>query len=112
MVIREEIRADIAKAIDTLKDRIGHMESTLDTIQKQTGNLNSRLLVVEIDAGTTANRVDQLEAEIKQMQERFANLNMSQCRVSRDASNAKRCISFKGFKSEIASERVKTIEAF
>ena len=112
MVVREEIRADIAEAIEPLKDCIGHIESTLDTVQKQTGNLNSRLLVVETGTGKTANRVDQLESEIKQMRERLASSNVSQGRALQDTSDARRCISFKGFKSETASERVKIIEAF
>ena len=77
MVVREEIRADIAEAIDPINDRIGHMESSLETMQKQPANLNSRLLEVETDTCKHASRVDELEAEIEQMRERFANLNMS-----------------------------------
>ena len=77
MVVREEIRADIAEAIDPINDRIGHMESSLETVQKHTANLNSCFLVVETDTGKHASRVDELEAEIEQMRERFANLNMS-----------------------------------
>ena len=88
-----------------------HMEATLNTVQQHSGNLNDRLLVVETDAGRNANRVDQLEAEIKQMRERL-KLNVPQGRASNDGSDARRCISFKGFNDETASERVKIIGKF
>ena len=44
MVGRTDIRADIAEAMDPLKENIGHIAPTLDIIQGQTGNLNGRIV--------------------------------------------------------------------
>ena len=47
MVVRKEIRADIAEAIELLKRRLANMESNLVTVQQHISNLNTRLVAIE-----------------------------------------------------------------
>ena len=80
-VVRQEIRADVTEAIDPLKDRIGHMESTLETVLNQTANLNGRLVALESEATRNANRADRAAAELVQLKHRLAALSVSEARL-------------------------------
>ena len=61
----------MAKAIDPLKDRIGHIESTLDTIQNQRANMNGRLAAIESEEVRHVDRADRAAAELAQLNDRL-----------------------------------------
>ena len=62
---------DVAKAIDPLNDRIGHIESTLETIQNQTANMNGRLAAIESEEVRHVDRADRAAAELAQLNDRL-----------------------------------------
>ena len=112
MVVRNEIRADIAEAIDALKDRIGHMESTLETVQNQTANLNGRLVALESDATRNVNRANRAAAELAQLKHRLAALTVSEARPEIH-DPARRRISFIGFAESLTiASRICSMDAF
>ena len=62
---------DVAKAIDPLKDRIGHIESTLETIQNQMANMNGGLAAIESEEVRHVDRADRAAAELAQLNDRL-----------------------------------------
>ena len=68
MVVREEIKADIAEAVLPLNERMGHMEATLTTVHAQTANLNDRLVRAESSWATHVDRIKKLEEKLTALQ--------------------------------------------
>ena len=68
MVVREEIKADIAEAVLPLNERMGHMEATLTTVQAQTANLNERLVRAETSWAKHVDRIKDLEEKLTALQ--------------------------------------------
>ena len=68
MVVREEIKADIAEAVLPLDERMEHMEATLATVQAQTANLNERLVRAESSWATQVDRMNAFEHKLKALQ--------------------------------------------
>ena len=53
--------------------RIGHIESTLETVPNHIANLNNRLVAIETEAGRIIDLADRAAPELAQLKDRLAN---------------------------------------
>ena len=88
MVVREEMRADIAEAIYPLKHKTASFENHLATVQQQTTNLNTRLVSIECERVNNLKRVEGIEAGIQNLTMSLDSID-TQKRKAPDASFTK-----------------------
>ncbi len=115
MVVRDDIRADVAEALAPLQKSIDHIDAKSTQALDETKNLHQRTVTLETGAIQEYDRVGKVESELEDLRGRVKVVENAtgsgQGKPSKHDVNFLR-IAFRGFSTETLVERRATIKTF